>query len=191
MKKQVLFIQGAGAGAYDEDEKLVESLRSALGDVYEVLYPQMPDESDPDYESWKGQIKKELAGLEGEVILIGHSLGGSFLLKYLAEEKVERTVVGIFLIATPYWGGDGWQYEGYEQITLPEGFASKLPRGAPIFLFHSRDDEIVPFAHLALYAEKLPQATVREFDGCGHQFNNDLSEVAEDIKGLSARIFPI
>jgi hypothetical protein len=42
----------------------------------------------------------------------------------------------------------------------------------------------VPFAHLAIYAKKLPQATIREFDGRGHQFNNDLSEVAADIKSL-------
>lgn len=184
MEKQVLFIQGAGEGAYKEDEKLAASLQAALGTEYQVLYPQMPNESDPDYELWKAQIKKELAALAGKVILVGHSLGGSFLLKYLAEEKVEKAVVGIFLIATPYWGGDGWRYEGYEQITLPEGFASKLPRGAPIFLFHSRDDEIVPFAHLALYAEKLPQATVRVFDDRGHQFDNDLTEVASDITNL-------
>jgi predicted alpha/beta hydrolase family esterase len=184
MKQQILFIQGGGEGAYEEDEKLVAYLRSSLGTVYEVRYPQMPGESDPDYELWKAQIRKELAVLQDEVILIGHSLGSSFLLKYLAEEKIEKAIAGIFLMATPYWGGDGWQYEGYERIVLPEGFASKLPGGAPIFLYHSRDDEIVPFVHLALYAEKLPQATIREFDGRGHQFNNDLYEVASDIANL-------
>jgi predicted alpha/beta hydrolase family esterase len=184
MKKQVLFIQGGGEGAYEEDEKLVAYLRNALEAVYEVRYPQMPNEREPDYELWKVQIKKELAALEGKVILVGHSLGGSVLLKYLAEEKIEKAIAGIFLMATPYWGGDGWQYEGYERIALPEAFASKLPSGAPIFLYHSRDDEIVPFAHLALYAEKLPQATIREFDGRGHQFNNDLYEVASDIANL-------
>jgi len=184
MKKQILFIQGGGEGAYEEDGKLVAYLRNALSDAYEVLYPQMPNESDPDYEPWKGQIKKELAALEGKAILIGHSLGSSFLLKYLAEEKIEKAIAGIFLMATPYWGGNGWKYEGYETITLPEDFAWKLPSGAPIFLYHSRDDEIVPFAHLALYAEKLPQATIRALDGGGHQFNNDLADVASDIEYL-------
>jgi hypothetical protein len=33
-----------------------------------------------------------------------------------------------------------------------------------------------------MYAAKLPRATIREFDGRGHQFNNDLSEVAADIR---------
>jgi len=182
MKKQLLFIQGGGQGAYEEDKKLAAYLQDILGPVYEVYYPQMPNESDPDYEPWKEQIKKELAALEGQVILIGHSLGGSILLKYLSEEKIENPIAGIFLIATPYWGGDGWQYEGYESIALPENFASKLPSGAPIFLYHSRDDEIVPFAHLALYAEKIPQATIREIDDRGHQFKNNLYEVVEDIK---------
>jgi predicted alpha/beta hydrolase family esterase len=184
MKKQILFIQGGGEGAYEEDGQLVAHLRNALGDAFEVHYPQMPNESDPDYEPWKVQIKKELAALEGEVILIGHSLGSSFLLKYLSEEKIEKSIAGIFLMATPYWGGDGWKYEGYETITLLDDFASKLPSGAPIFLYHGRDDEVVPFAHLALYAEKLPRATIRTLDGRGHQFNNDLSEVVGDIKSL-------
>jgi hypothetical protein len=31
---------------------------------------------------------------------------------------------------------------------------------------------------------KIPRATIREFDGHGHQFDNDLSEVGRDIKGL-------
>ncbi len=83
------------------------------------------------------------------------------MLKYLAEEKVEKPLAGSFLIATPYWGAEDWQVEAYSR---PEGFASQLPK-APFFFYQSHDDEVVPFAHLALYAEKLPQATIREFDG--------------------------
>jgi serine hydrolase len=118
------------------------------------------------------------------MILVGHSLGASFLLKCLSEEKIERTIAGVFLIATPYWGGDGWRYEGYESIALPKDFPSKLPSSTPLFFYHSRDAEIVPFAHLALYAKKLPQATIHVLDARGHQLKNDLSEVAADIKSL-------
>ncbi len=46
--RQVLFIQGGGAGAHDErDGKLVESLRRELGGRYEVRQPRMPEEGDP------------------------------------------------------------------------------------------------------------------------------------------------
>jgi predicted alpha/beta hydrolase family esterase len=108
-------------------------------------------------------------------------LGGSILLKYLSEEEAAKPVAGLFLVAAPYWGVEDWEVGEY---ALQEDFASRLLRGLPVFLYHSRDDETVPFAHLALYAEKLPRATVKEFDGCGHQFDDDLSEVARDIGRL-------
>ena len=181
MRKRVLFIHGGGDGAYEEDRKLAASLQDVLGDAYDVLCPKMPDEDRPAYEAWKGRIAKELEALEGEVILVGHSLGGSILLKYLSEEEVEKPPAGVFLVATPYWGVEDWEVGEY---ALREDFASKLPKETTVFLYHSRDDEVVPFAHAALYAEKLPRAAVREFDGRGHQFDDDLSEVARDIGRL-------
>jgi len=183
VKQAILFLQGGGKGAHTADGKLVASLRGALGGSYEILYPKVPDEQDPDYEQWKPVIAHELEKLEGMASVIGHSLGGSFLLKYLVEEQPRNQIAGIFLIATPYWGGDGWRYEGYERVALAEGFAARLPRGASVFMYHSRNDEIVPYAHLALYAETLPQARIRSLER-GHQLNNDLSEVVADINGL-------
>jgi predicted alpha/beta hydrolase family esterase len=180
MKKQVLFIQGAGEGAYEEDEKLAVSLQDALGTEYQVLYPKMPNEESPEDEAWMAQISKELAPLDDNVYLVGHSAGGAVLLKYLLKANITKPITGVFLISIPYWNPED---EEDGEYTLREGFASQLPKGVPIFLYHSRDDEWVPFAHLAIYAEKIPQATVREFDGRGHQFNNDLSEVAADIAG--------
>jgi predicted alpha/beta hydrolase family esterase len=176
-----LFIQGAGEGAYEEDGKLVKSLRAVLGPEYTVRYPKMPEEENSGYEAWKAQISKELAALDDGVIVVGHSVGSSMLLKYLSEENVENSIAGIFLIAAPYWGIGGWQVDGF---TLDEDHASEILKRLPTFFYHSRDDAIVPFAHLARHAEKFPQATVREFDGRGHQFDNNLSEVAADIKSL-------
>jgi predicted alpha/beta hydrolase family esterase len=181
MKKQVLFIHGGGQGAYEEDKKMAANLQDVLGAAYDVRCPKMPDEDRPEYGAWKDQIAKELAALDGEVILVGHSLGASMLLKYLSEENVKKPVAGIFLIAPPYWGAEDW---GVSEYALQENFASKLPKELPVFFYHSRDDEWVPFAHLALYTEKLPQATIHEFDGRGHQLDDDLSEVARDITRL-------
>jgi hypothetical protein len=90
----------------------------------------------------------------------------------------------VFLIACPFWGGDGWRYEGYEELALAPGFAAGLPPWTPIYLYHCRDDATVPSDHLALYAQALPQATVRAFDEGGHQLDDDLSEVARDIAAL-------
>ena len=186
MKKHVLFIHGGGGeGAYEEDGILVASLQNALGATYEVRYPKMPLEESAEYADWKAHIATELSALDDEVILVAHSVGGSILLKYLSEEQVDKPIAGLFLLATPYFGGDdNWNYA---KLNLPQDFAAMLPAIPRIFLYHSRDDEVVPFTHLALYAAKLPQATIRVFDGRGHQFGNDLAEVAEDIRRAETR----
>jgi predicted alpha/beta hydrolase family esterase len=179
-KRQVLFIHGAGGEAYEEDGNLVKSLREALRPEFEVLYPEMPDGEAPEYRAWSDRIARELSASNGGVILVGHSLGGSILLKHLSEERVETPIAGVFLIATPYWGTADWELE----FQLREDFPAALPEDVPIYLYHSRDDEVVPFAHLALYAGRLPHATIRELDGRGHQLSDDLAEVAEDIVRL-------
>ena len=184
MVKEVLFIQGAGEGAHNEDKKLVDSLQQALGSEYDVRYPVMPDEDNASYEQWKQRVETELVTMAAPVILIGHSVGASILAKCLAERVVERPVAAILLLSTPFWGGGGWRYEGYQKLELPEDLASRLPQNAAVFLYHSHDDAIVPFSHLALYARLLPKANVREIDSGGHQLNNDLTHLATDIIGL-------
>jgi predicted alpha/beta hydrolase family esterase len=181
MTKHVLFIHGGGGeAAYEEDRLLVASLQNVLGAAYDVHYPKMPLEESAEYSDWKAQIATELSTLDDEVILVAHSVGGSILLKYLSEEQVAKPIGGLFLLAAPYFGGDdNWNYA---EMNLPQDFAAKLPAIPRIFLYHSRDDEVVPFAHLALYAAKLPGATIHVFDRRGHQFENDLAEVAEDIR---------
>ena len=173
MKQQILFVHGAGSGAHALDSKLAASLQQALGANYQVKNPQMPSEGAPQYKLWKDEIARQLKAFDDALILVGHSLGASVLLKYLSEEVVEIPIRGLFMIAAPYWDMDEYK--------LSEDFASHLPKDLSIFLYQSRDDEVVSFTHLALYADKLPQAAVRELEGRGHQLNDDLSEVAADI----------
>ena len=100
-------------------------------------------------------------------------------MKYLSEQTLKKPIGGIYIITAPYWGAEDWDYDEY---ALREDVATQLPKEPHIVLYHSRDDEIVPFSHLAFYAETLPQATIPEFEDRGHQFKNNLVEVAEDIK---------
>jgi predicted alpha/beta hydrolase family esterase len=118
-QRQILFVQGGGAGAHEEDRALVDALRRALPSGYAIHYPRMPREEDPDYEIWKPHLEQKLTGLLPDALIIGHSLGGSFLLKCFSEKKIDVEIGGLFLVATPYWGGDGWRYEGYEKVALP------------------------------------------------------------------------
>jgi len=178
MKKQVLFIQGGGDDGYEADLSLVASLQKELGDDYEIFYPQMPnDESAPDF-GWLKEIKEEIGKLNNDLILVGHSLGASMLLKYLSENTISKKVAGVFLVSTPFWRG---KEEWVQGLKLQEDFAVNLPQNIPIFFYQCLDDEVVPLEQFAVYRQRLPAATFREIENGGHQLRNDLSLVAKDI----------
>lgn len=179
MRTHILFIHGGGEGGYEADIKLADSLRKALGDAYEVHNPQLHfNDTLPDF-GWLEQIGKEISSIKENIILVGHSFGASMLLKYLSEHRVQKKIDGLFLIAAPYWSGN----EDWKQgLKLHKSFADRISKNIPIFLYQCKDDEEVPFEHFLVYAQKLPQATVREIPSGGHQANNDLTQVARDIK---------
>jgi predicted alpha/beta hydrolase family esterase len=183
MTKQILFVQGGGEGVHDEwDNRLVASLERELGPGYEIRYPHMPNEGDPSYGAWKAKLVTEIEALEEGSILVGHSVGGTILINAIAERPPKRKLAGVFLIAAPFVGGGGWPSA---DINPPKDMGARLPAGVPIHLYHGSADETAPIAHLALYAKALPQAHVRCLEGRQHQLNDDLSEVARDIRALS------
>jgi predicted alpha/beta hydrolase family esterase len=103
--RQILFIQGGGAGAHDEwDDKLFDSLRREFGDGYEVRYPRMPDEDDPSYARWSAAIRREMTALDDGAVVAGHSVGGTILINVLAERPPEPELSAIVLIAAPFVG---------------------------------------------------------------------------------------
>ena len=180
--RQVLFVQGGGEGVHDRwDNQLVDSLRSELGPDYEIHYPVMPNEADPKYAAWKLALERELAVLEHGAIVIGHSVGGTILINVIAERTPQSDPGAICLIAAPFIGTGGWKSDDIEPRS---DLAARLPRDVPIFLYHGRNDDTVPFAHIELYARAIPRAHVRRLAGRDHQLNNRLSELASDIRRL-------
>lgn len=182
--RQVLFIQGGGEGVHDQwDNRLVDSLRSELGPEYEIRYPVMPQESDPTLAAWKPALERELAALEPGAVVIGHSVGGTILIHVLAERTPPSSLGAICLIAAPFIGAGGWTSD---EIEPPSDLAARLPGDVPVFLYHGRDDDTVPFAHVELYARAIPRAHVRRLADRDHQLNNILSELASDIRRLGS-----
>jgi len=178
--RQVLFVQGAGAGTHDAwDDKLVDSLRRELGDGYDVRYPRMPDEDDPSYVPWTAAIRHELAQLDDGAVVVGHSLGATILISTLAEQPTEHALGAIVLIAPPFVGPGGWPGGEFE---LPNDLGTRLPDAVSVHLFLGQQDETVASSHADRYAEAIPQASVHLLPGRDHQLNNDLSEVADAIR---------
>jgi uncharacterized protein len=182
MKKRVLFLHSAGKQRPNEgSDKLRKYLQQKLDQDYRLTCPMMPDPEKPEYEKWKRQLEKALDLIDDEIILIGHSLGGSVLLKYFSEMPYHKPVTGLFIIAAPFWGEGGWELSEFE---LKKNFEAHLAFIPKIILYHSQDDESVPFGHLFLYAKKLPDALVRKFDHRGHTFTEPFPELIKDIKAI-------
>ena len=185
MPRQLLFVQGGGETTHDAwDSKLVESLERALGPGYEIRYPRMPNEDDPQFAPWKAALSRELAKLDDGAVLVGHSIGATVLVHSLAEDPPTRTPAGVFLVSAPFIGEGGWPSDDVEP--KPD-LGARLPARSAVYLYQGDADETVPAEHLELYAKAIPRAVVRRLPGRDHQLDNDMSEVAADILDLHGR----
>lgn len=181
--KRILFTHSAGSqdGSGEGSFDLVSTLKTELSDEYNIQYPIIDDPDAPTYQAWKKLLDSVLEKNMEPLILIGHSLGGSVLLKYLSEEEVDISIAGLFLISIPLWGTEGWNVD---EFVLPDNFEAKLGLSSNVYLYHSRGDETVPFEHLNFYKNAFPYATVRELEGKDHAFAGGLPELISDIKSI-------
>lgn len=182
--KKILFAHsggrqsGPGEGSFD----LVAYLKKELSPEYEVHFPIIENPEAPTYKMWAHLFAAEFKAINEPVILIGHSLGASMLVKYLSEESPAIEISALFLVATPLWDKNGWDIE---EFALQENFELQLRHIENVFLYQCKEDDIVPFEHLNFYIKAFPHATVRALDGTDHVFADGLPELVEDIKSLS------
>jgi hypothetical protein len=181
----VLFLQGGGAGVHDNwDARLVASLSHHLGPEHPLIYPRMPNEADPHFARWSAAITRAVERLPSGALAVGHSIGGTILIHTLAKSpRLLDRLGGIFLIAAPFVGTGGWHSD---DISTEPGWASPLSRSS-VWLYQGDADGITPPGHLDLYAAAVPHARLRRLPGRDHQLNDDLSDVAQDILGLTSQ----
>ena len=176
--KKILFAHSAGPqygngkGSYD----LVKYLKSKLSDEFKILFPIIEKPKSPTYEKFKKMFASVFAKITEPVVLIGHSLGGSTLLKYLSEERPDISISGLFLVATPHWKSN------MKEFQLKEDFQASL-KNIPA-IYHSKDDTEVPFENLEFYENAFTTSTVRKLPGKEHIFSKGLPELVSDIKSL-------
>lgn len=128
-----------------------------LGKKFQIIKPQFPLHEYAEYRDWKICFERYIPFLNDNTILIGGSLGGIFLAKYLSENKFPKKLCSVYLICAPF------------DNTLPTedlvgGFKLKASLSLieencknVTFLF-SEDDDIVPVPHAKKYKDKLPNS---------------------------------
>lgn len=154
-------------------------LKTKLGSDFEIIKPRMPLQDNAKYPEWKIYFERHFPYLRDNIILIGSSLGGIFLAKYLSENTFPKKILSTYLVCPPF------------DNTLPEedlagGFRlgkdlSRLDQSSKnLYLLFSRDDEVVPVAHAEKYRKKLPHARIVIYESKNGHFK--IPEFLEVIK---------
>ncbi len=162
--------------------KWSDSLRKDLGSRFDVLLPKMPNPMNAKYDEWRILFKKIVPLLDNNVILIGHSLGAIFLVKYLSENKFPKKILATLLVSPPY--DDEGMEESLSDFVLPKSLDKLNKQGGKVFVYQSKDDKVVPSSHLEKYKKALPSVIIREFKKRGHFDQLKFPELIKDIKGL-------
>ncbi len=197
MKQQVLIINGGDA--FDTYELYLNDLKSktpklerlrpggwkgnfqtALGEDYDVFVAQMPNSQNAQYTEWKIWFEKIMSLVDEGIILVGHSLGGIFLAKYLSENNSQKKIKALILLAAPYCTREENHLAGFDLENL-EYVSSQVEK---IFIYHSKDDPVVPFEDAEKYAKALRNAEMKVFEDKMHFNQSEFPELAQNILNL-------
>lgn len=200
-KRQIVFIHGGNAytryDAFLECLRTVEipdpcgevvqkrwqpTLREVFKETHEVFMPSMPNKLNAKYLEWKIWFERHHVFLRDGVILIGHSQGGYFLAKYLSENDMPVAVRALYLLAAPFcpddFGGEDGGDFAFDPVNLPRLTA----QAREVFIFHSEDDPVVPYAHALKFKAALPEATLVRFTDKNHFILEEFPELVAHLR---------
>lgn len=158
-------------------------LAAGLSDTHDVTRIPMPDTLNADYDAWKIIFEKFLDEVDTNLpmTIVGHSLGGIFLAKYLGENKFPVKIKQLHLVA-PVWSHPDSEIQNTGNFSFHPINLAKIPSQCEkIFIWSSEDDEIVNFEDGEKYAEALPMADFRVFKNRGHFLGSHFVELFSEI----------
>ncbi|NCN52684.1 hypothetical protein GW943_02655 [Candidatus Parcubacteria bacterium] len=162
-----------------------KSMGEVLGDDFEVYRPSMPSHNNAKYEEWKIWFERYFGFLHDGVILIGHSQGGEFLYRYLSENQLPVAVRGLITVGAPAYKDDFGEEDGGDFHFKPDLVKDISNTIKDIHLFHSKDDDIVPFSHAERLQELLPAAHMHIFEDRGHFLQETFPELLDLLKKMA------
>lgn len=130
-----------------------------LGRNFQIIRPRMPLSDNAVYKEWKIHFERHFPYLKKNMILIGNSLGGIFLAKYMSENKMRKKALSTFLVCPPF-------YDASREKAAASGFKLKKDLSMMekntknLCLMFSEDDDVVPVSAADKYAKSLKQAKI-------------------------------
>jgi predicted alpha/beta hydrolase family esterase len=129
--------------------------------------PEMPRAYAPDYPTWQREFERY--DITPHTMLVGHSCGGGFLIRWLSEHPSVR--VGRVALVAPWLDPDSDRAPGFFAFTLDPGLAARTD-GLVVFNSDNDGEGVQRSAHLI--RDSVPGVEYREFHGYGHFCAGDL-----------------
>ncbi len=157
-------------------------LDNKLGEYCKIIRPRMPLQDNAKYNEWKIHFERYFDQLDDNIILIGSSLGGIFLAKYLSENIFPKKILSVYLVGPPF--DDTLIGEDLVGGFEPQSNLSMIERNCKnINLLFSKDDDCVPVSHAEKFREKLKNANIVIYENKNGHFNiSEFPEIVEMIK---------
>lgn len=163
----------------------IEDVKKKLGGNFEVIIPRMPLQDNAKYSDWKVHFERYLSQLKDNIILIGISLGGIFLAKYLSESKFPKKILAVYLVAPPFDNTlKGEDLVGGFKLKSDLSMIEKNCKN--IKLLFSKDDDCVPISHAKKYEEKLKNTKIIIYKSKNGHFK--ISKFPEIVKMVKADV---
>lgn len=179
----VLFIHSAGAqGPGQGSSALRDALEGGLPQGMDFKAPFMPEPDDPKAELWLAAFESAVNGVEHDLVIVGHSLGGSIALKGLTRLGVPVNLKGVVTVAAPFWGAPDWDFDSF---ALPNDAAEKLSALSRLRIVQGDGDEVVPVDHAERYKALLPSAQIAVLPGVDHAAAGAASAVIEAVAAFA------
>jgi len=154
-------------------------LDKKLGSNFHIIRPQMPLARNARYNEWLIHFKRHFPLLKNNLILIGESLGGVFLAKYLSENKFPKKILSTYLVCPPFNNTlTGEDLVG--GFTLKSDLSKIEKNSQNLNLLFSQNDSVVPISHAEKYKAKLEKANVVVYKHIKGHF--EISEFPEIVK---------
>ena len=165
-----------------------EDFDKQLGRYVDIIRPRMPLSENAKYADWKIHFERHIPHLRNGVILIGGSLGGIFLAKYLSEHRFPKKIGSVYLVCPPFDNSDSLPGEDtVGGFTLKKDLSFLEKNARKLTLLFSKNDVIVPPIHAEKYARKLKHANIIIYKHIkGHfqieKFPEIVRMIKEDLK---------
>lgn len=135
----------------------------------ETQTPEMPKAYQPNYAAWSAEFQRYL--LTNETLLVGHSCGGGFLIRWLSEHK--QPVARLVLVA-PWMDPDRNHCDpGFFDFEIDPDLTSRTD----LHLLYSDNDSNEVERSIQLIHTALPEIQMHLMPGCGHFCSSDLGGV--------------